>query len=257
MIESLYVIVFLSNLIIGILLGISGISGFLLPLIYVGFLHLPLRDSLALSFSAFAVAGVIGSYSYWKFKNMNTRLALFLSIGSLPGAYCGVLLNVLIPDNTAKLILYGFILFSGISILFNKSGHNDAQEEPHSTKLLDNTLLVILIGFIVAVICSLTGAGGPILLVPLLVNLGVNVRVAVGVSLLNSVIIAIPAIVGYLTHSNIGNIVPLITQSLLGSTIGIITGVFFANKVQIRYLRIFIAFITIVSSVYMLSSFLF
>lgn len=240
-----------SNLIIGILLGMTGISGFLLPLIYVGFLDMPLRDSLALSFLSFAISGMIGAYSYWKSKNMDMKLALFLSIGSLPGAYLGVQLNVVIPDQIVKIILYLFILFSGLSILLKKN-KDESNQQARKTSLLENKIFVIFIGAATAAICSLTGAGGPILLVPLLASIGVNIRIAVGVSLLNSVIIAIPSIFGYFAHSNMVGLGSLITSSMIGTVIGIVTGAYYANKVQIGSLRIFIAFITIISSLYML-----
>ena len=110
----------------------------------------------------------------------------------------------------------------------------------------------MLLGFITAVICALTGAGGPILLVPLLVSLGINIRVAVGVSLLNSVIIAIPSIFGYFAHANMETASMLIIASLLGTIIGIISGTRLANKVPIHHLKIIIALITILSSTYML-----
>lgn len=217
------------------------------------FLHLPLREPLALSFLSFAVSGMIGAYSYWKSKNMDTRLALFLNIGSLPGAFLGVQLNVWIPDNIVKLLLYAFILLAGLSILFKKNQDNhESNISVSRSNLLENKIMVVLIGVITAAICSLTGAGGPILLVPLLASLGVNIRVAVGVSLLNSVIIAIPSIFGYFAHSNMESITQLIIASLIGTTLGIVAGAYYANRVKINYLRIFIALVTILSSIYML-----
>ncbi len=242
-------IVLCSNLVIGILLGMSGIAGFLLPLIYVGFLEIPVHDALALSFLAFAVSGILGAYSYWKSKNMDLKLALFLSIGSLPGAFLGVQINVLISDFLAKLLLYLFILLAGLSIIFKKNNENALINK---SKALNNPFIVIIIGFLTATICALTGAGGPILLVPLLVNLGVNIRVAVGVSLLNSVFIAIPSIFGYFAYANVDSMSSLVIASLIGVTIGILTGTRIANKVPMNMLKIMIGVITILSSLYML-----
>ncbi|WP_160725000.1 sulfite exporter TauE/SafE family protein [Bacillus sp. USDA818B3_A] len=242
-------IVLCSNLIIGVLLGMSGISGFLLPLIYVGFLAMPVHDSLALSFLSFAVSGLIGAYSYWKSKNMDLKLAIFLSIGSLPGAFLGVQINVLISDFLARLLLYIFVLLAGISILLKKNNENT---KINRSPLLNHSVIVMLLGFITAVICALTGAGGPILLVPLLASLGINIRTSVGVSLLNSVVIAIPSIFGYFAHADMSTTSMLITASLLGTIIGIITGARLSTRVPIHRLKIMIAIITILSSVYML-----
>lgn len=248
-----FFIVFIANLIIGILVGMSGVSGFLLPIMYVGLLGLPVYDSLALSFLAFLVAGVIGAYSYWKLKLMDFKLALYLSIGSLPGAFLGVQINVLIPEDLAKLFLYLFVLFAGLSIIMKK---NKSQDDSESTTsfILNSPVWLIIIGILTAAVCALTGAGGPILIVPLLASLGVNIRTAVGVGLLNSVIIALPSIFGYFAYASIDNMPWFILFSLVGTTIGILTGSRLGSKVPIAQLKILIAIITIVSSVYMLGS---
>lgn len=247
-------IVLLSNLVIGVFLGLSGISGFLLPLIYVGFLNMPLKDSLALSFLAFAVSGLIGAHSYWRSKNMDLRLALYLSIGSIPGAFLGVQINVLISDVMAKLLLYLFILLAGLSLFKKKGVATQSGEIESSNKIIDNNLMLLIIGLLTAAISSLTGAGGPILLVPLLATLGVNIRIAVGVSLLNSVIIAMPAIFGYFYYATMDGLPSLIISSLIGITVGVLTGAHYATRVGTEHLRLFIGGITVISAVYMLVS---
>jgi len=253
MLTYLFVIILFANFFVGVLLGISSIGGFLLPLIFVGFLEFPLRDSLALSFLSFAVAGLIGAYYYWKSGNMDVKLATFLSIGSIPGALIGVKLNVLIPDDTAKLLLYLFVLVSGVSLLLkSKKSKRNVPAEANKSKLLDSKASILLIGLISAAICSLTGAGGPILLVPLLSNLGISIRVAVGVCLLNSVVIAIPSVFGYFQFANMENLPLLLVASVVGQIIGTLTGSFFSNKVKLNHLSISIASLTVVSSTYMI-----
>lgn len=251
MVESVVIIIFISNLIVGVLLGMSSIGGFLLPLIYVGFLQLPLRESLALSFLSYAVAGIIGSYSYWKAKNIDVKLAMVISVGSIPGSFIGVQLNFLIPDQLAKLVMYLFVLLSGLSLLIKRKEREDSQGR-HKSKLLKNKISIFIIGLIIAAVCALTGAGGPILLVPLITSLGLNIRVAVGVGLFNSVIIAIPSVFGYFQHTNMDEIALLIVASVVGQIIGITNGTFLANKIKIDHLLYLIASITIVTSLYML-----
>ncbi|GAA0333529.1 hypothetical protein GCM10008931_26510 [Oceanobacillus oncorhynchi subsp. oncorhynchi] len=250
-----FFIVFIANLIIGVLVGLSGVSGFLLPIIYVGLLGLPVYDSLALSFLAFLIAGVIGAYSYWKLKYMDFKLALYLSIGSLPGAFLGVQINVLISETLAKLLLYLFVLCAGLSIILKKNkAASDNEADDSKSLILRQPVWVILLGILTAAICALTGAGGPILVVPLLASLGVNIRTAVGVGLLNSVIIALPSIFVYFTYASIDDMHLFILFSLIGTTIGILAGSRLTNKVPVDQLKIFIAVITIISSVYMLGS---
>ncbi len=249
MLIYLFIMILLANFIVGILLGISSIGGFLLPLMFVGFLSFPLRDSLALSFFSFAIAGLIGAYSYWKSGNMDLKLATYLSIGSIPGALIGVKLNVLIPEDSAKLLLYLFIFISGVSLLIKKK---NSSTELKRSKILENRTILLIIGMISAAICSLTGAGGPILLVPVLSNLGISIRVAVGVCLLNSVVIAIPSVFGYFQYANMDHLILLLIASVIGQIIGTLTGSFFSTKVKVNHLSISIALLTVVSSTYMI-----
>ena len=47
------VIIAAANLIVGGLIGMTGVAGFLLPMLYAGYLKMSVAESLALSFCAF------------------------------------------------------------------------------------------------------------------------------------------------------------------------------------------------------------
>lgn len=102
---------------VGECIGICGIAGFLLPMLYTGGLGFDVTYALALSFLAFLVSGVIGSRNYYKAGNLDIKMSVKLGIGSLIGAVGGVFLQSMIEKNTAKTILYLVVLFSGASIL--------------------------------------------------------------------------------------------------------------------------------------------
>ena len=109
---TLYVIIILANLLVGGMIGLTGIAGFLLPMLYSGFLGMSASQGLALSFFAFLISGVLGSYNYYKAKNLDLKLALIISAGSLIGAALGVWLNLLIDEEIVKRILYLVVLAS-------------------------------------------------------------------------------------------------------------------------------------------------
>ena len=50
-----YLIIIVANLLIGGMIGLTGIAGFLLPILYTGFLGMPTAQALALSFFAFLI----------------------------------------------------------------------------------------------------------------------------------------------------------------------------------------------------------
>ena len=74
-----------ANMAVGGCIGICGIAGFLLPLLYTGGLGFDVTYALALSFLAFLVSGIIGSFNYYKAGNLEVRMSLKLGIGSLIG----------------------------------------------------------------------------------------------------------------------------------------------------------------------------
>ena len=101
-----YLIVILANLLIGGMIGLTGIAGFLLPMLYTGFLGMPAAQGMALSFFAFLISGVLGSWNYYRAKNLDLKLGLWISAGSLAGAAAGVWLNLLLQEGIVKRILY-------------------------------------------------------------------------------------------------------------------------------------------------------
>lgn len=118
-----------ANLVVGALVGLCGVAGFLLPMFYTASLGMNVSEGLALSFAAFIVSGVLGSYNYKKAGNLDLAFGLRLSIGSLVGAVLGVWLNLIIPEGQVKLLLYLVVLLSGISILLRKEGGKESGEK--------------------------------------------------------------------------------------------------------------------------------
>lgn len=88
-----WMIVILANLIVGVLVGLTGVAGFLLPIVYTGPLGMGVPEGLALSFAAFIVSGALGAMNYKRAGNLDIPFGIRLSIGSLVGAVLGVKLN--------------------------------------------------------------------------------------------------------------------------------------------------------------------
>lgn len=210
------------NLVVGALVGLTGVAGFLLPMFYAGSLQLSVAESLGLSFAAFVISGSLGAWNYYKAGNLDLGFGLKLSLGSLVGAVVGVQLNQMIPEDSVKLLLYTVVLLSGVSILLRR----DKQEvEKKGRFVISKHLAVTLVlGFVTAVICALSGAGGPVLVMPLLVVFGIPVRTAVGVALFNSVFIGMPACIGYMGQCSLGLLLPLLVAALAAHGVGVYMG---------------------------------
>lgn len=250
------IITALVNLVVGLLIGWSSIAGFLLPIFFVGYLGLPVTSALALSFFDFGLSGAIGAINYHKKGNLNVKVSLILGIGSLIGALLGVKLNLLISQDTTKMLLYLVVFLSGVSILLRKDKEKNETELGKKT-ILDPVPAIIALGLITGTICSLSGAGGPILVMPLLVVLGMDIRTAIGVALCDSVFIAVPAFIGYITQVNISEILPLLIVCGISHSLGILIGSRSAHIIAQRPLKVTVAIFSIAISVYMISGMVF
>ena len=243
-----------ANALVGASIGICGIAGFLLPILYTEVLHYTVEQALAYSFLAFLVSGALGSISYHKAGNLDINTSLKLGAGSLFGALSGVYLQALIAKSTAKEILYLVVLISGASILLRMyidTKKVQAQAAPQTeNSLISRPWFLLFLGITTGAICSLSGAGGPVLVMPLLVTCGLSARLAVGIALFDSVFIAIPACIGYLARVElIWNLLLLIAIS---HGIGVIIGSKIAGKVSVTALKLFVAIFSICIAIYML-----
>ena len=54
-----WMIVMAANLVVGAFVGLTGVAGFLLPIVYTGPLGMGVTEGLALSFAAFIVSGAL------------------------------------------------------------------------------------------------------------------------------------------------------------------------------------------------------
>lgn len=214
-----YLIIILANLLVGGMIGLTGIAGFLLPMLYSGFMGMPAAQGMALSFFAFLISGVLGSWNYYKAKNLDVRLGILISAGSLAGAAMGVWLNLMIDESVVKKILYLVVLVSGISILLRKDKERGREES-----LYLPAGVMVAFGFVTGAVCALSGAGGPILVMPLLVVMGVSVKTAVGVALFNSIFIAIPSCIGYSMQCEPETFITLLAVSMVSHGVGVWAG---------------------------------
>ena len=246
-----WMIVMAANLVVGAFVGLTGVAGFLLPIVYTGPLGMGVTEGLALSFAAFIVSGALGSVNYNKAGNLDIPFGIRLSLGSLAGAVLGVKLNLIIPESTVKVILYVVVLLSGISILLRKD--KSQEESGRAYVISDHLAATLILGFITGAVCSLSGAGGPVLVMPLLVVLGIGIRTAVGVALFNSVFIGIPACIGYMMQCSVKDLLPVMAAALVFHGIGVVYGSRNAVKINQILLKKGIAVFSILIAIWKLA----
>ena len=111
-----------------------------------------------ISFAAFLISGILGPVNYYKSGNLDLKTAGVLSAGSFVGALAGVKINLLIPADTMKMILYLVVLLSGISILLRKDKPGNTEK-----KAVQSVPFYLVLGAVTGAVCAASGAGGPVL----------------------------------------------------------------------------------------------
>lgn len=182
--------------IVGILIGGVGIGGVLLvpSLKYLG--GIPLHTAIPACMLAYIVTGMVGAIIYARHGSINWTLALTVCLGAIPGAYFGAFLLPILSAGVLELAIGLLILASGIYALRSHDSRDDGRAPPGNIELL-------VVGVITGIGSSLTGTGGPLLLIPILIWRKVPVLTAIGLSQAIQMPISLMATVGNFIHAEV------------------------------------------------------
>lgn len=217
--------------VVGVLVGMVGVGGVLLPpgLVAVG--GLAANEATATSTWAFVFTGVVGTVAYAWRGAVPWRMLVRLAIGVVPAAFAGALVNATLPPPVVLLGLAALTLFVGVHQL--RSGSRPGGE----VEL--RTMTLVTIGALVGFGSALTGTGGPVLLVPILLALGVAPLQAVAVSQAVQLPVVASGSVAYLGTG----LVDVRLGTALGglAALGVVVGALLATKVDAEGLRRIVA----------------
>lgn len=197
------IIAYIFAVLIGVVLGLLGGGGSILTVpILVYLLSIPAYEATAYSLFIVGITSLAGSLTYMKQKLISFKAALLFSIPS----FIGVLITrkLVLPNIPDALLSIGefeltknlaiMILFSVLMILASYSMIR--KNIVNSDKKVQSTLQLIIKFFFVGVFLGLVGAGGGFLILPSLIFFAkLDMKTAVGTSLL---IISVNTLVGFL-----------------------------------------------------------
>ena len=213
--------------IIGIAIGSVGVGGVLLGPTLIFVAGIEVHRAMATSLWSFAFTGIAGALMYAQRGSIPWRLARDLVAGALPGALVGVQVNVGLPEGALVALLGLVCVGSGIL-----SFRPPAAVVGCSMHM--GTLASVGVGAVVGFASTLTGTGGPVLALPLLLLLGVPVLPAIGASQLLQLPVAAS---GTLAHLPSGRVdIGLGLMLGLIETVGLTLGVRVAHALSPRRL---------------------
>jgi len=140
---------------------------------------------------------ISGSWRHNKKKAVRWKTALVLGSCALAGGLVGATLATHLPEKILKLGFGGLVLAIALWMglrLMPKLGREDA--EPR-----ENLALVAACGFPIGIVSGLTGIGGGVLIVAVLVlALSFPMHIAVGTSVASIILASLGGIVGYIVN---------------------------------------------------------
>ncbi len=214
-------------LLVGVLIGCVGIGGVLLPpaLVYVGGFGFHL--AAATSVWAFLFCGAAGTLTYSGRRSVDWRMAAWLGAGVVPTAFAGAWANVALPEGALMALLAALMVFTGADALLRSPVVRQAW------RIGAPALLVV--GAFVGFGSALTGTGGAVLLVPILLLLRTPVLAAVGVAQAVSLPVAAFSTAGYLHYGSMDFV--LGTALGLVAAVGVVVGAQIAHAAPAAALR--------------------
>ncbi len=213
---------------VGLLIGAVGVGGIGLPPALTWLLGIDPHTAAGTSSWSFLFTGIMGTVMYGRHEAMPWRMAGWLIVGTCPAALLGSVVNSYLPDGIALLPLGVFTLAAGLYHLFLGSRTRGRRERL-------GTIASVLVGAAVGFCSALTGTGGPVFLIPVLLALGVPAVTAIAAGQVIQLPLVVFAVSGYAAQGSID--FELGTAIGLIAAVGVVFGALLALRMRQEALR--------------------
>lgn len=231
---------------IGILIGTSGVGGVLLIPVLVYFSTLTLHEAMGTALFSFFFTGIIATIIYQRHGSIDWKITIPVCLGSTLSSYLGAYLNAFSNTKLLYAILSLIIVFSSLYTM------RPAQTASFAGNLSAKRQWTVLfgVGLFVGFLSGLTGIGGGLVSIPLMLTMGFPTFASIGTG---QVLQGIVAVFGSI--SNIHNnfvIFPLVWWITLVEVAGVFVGVKIAHMVPVGYLKKGVSVFCLIMGFYML-----
>lgn len=234
-------------LVVGFFCGCTAIGGILLIPAIVLFSQLGIHEAMATSLFSFAIMAMLGTFLHARRGTMRLREAFAIAGGSLVSGFAGAWANAAFSAHILNLVLALLILFAGLSTL--KSGQRPLCNVPGTSERTQFCVLVLL-GLFVGFMAGLTGIGGPVLSVPIMIAMGYAPLAAMAVAQPLQLVAGVSGSVVYMLNGSVDYFLAgWITVLELA---GLYAGLALAYRLNAKTLKLCISVLCIATSLYLL-----
>lgn len=223
-----WLIYLLLGLFVGFFAGLLGIGGGIIivtVLVFTfGLQQFPADRLLHLALGTSLASIVFTSLSTIRAHHAHRAVRWDILKQATPGVVIGTIVGALfadaLPSRYLALFFTGFVFLSGVQMWLGL--------EPKPTRQLPGVLGMTVAGLAVGGICSLVGAGGGVITIPLMTLCNVSMRNAIGTSAALGLPVAVAGAVGYVLTGLTKDHLPALSVGYvyLPALFGIVVGTF-------------------------------
>lgn len=238
-----------SCIVVGVFVGAVGIGGVLLIPALMNFSHLPVHEAAATALFSFLFTGLLGSWLFSRRGTIEWRISLPVCLGAVVFSFIGAALGGRVPAAVLVWIIATVLLGAGVYIPLPRpavASTGPAGKNQPPRKVLFG------IGAAAGFGAGISGAGGPVFSVPLMLAMQFDPLVAVGTGQVVQIASSLSGSLGNLGYGTIqyGLAVPVTIAEL----IGVVAGVRIAHAMPVRQLRLGAAALCMVSAIAMVAT---
>lgn len=226
--------------VVGMLIGSVGIGGVLLIPALTAFAGLGLHEAMATALFTFIFTGITGTVMFQRHGSIDWRITIPVCAGTVVFAFFGAWVNSVTTAGALAVVLAGVIVFAGVYTLIIWRAPRHPVFHQHGRV---QCMLLLAVGAASGFGSGLTGVGGPVISVPLMVLLGFPALTTIGTSQVIQIIAAISGSLGNFQfgtiHFRIAAIVTLLEIA------GVFAGARIVHAVNAASLRKFVAVLCI------------
>ena len=223
-------IVAVAALVAGLLIGLTGIGGVLVVPALTDAGGVPLERAIAASMFGFLATGLVGASVHLRRTPLRSRELLSLCVPAAAGALGGAAMLDVLPAAAIRLFIAALALVSGVQALATRRVRGTA---PPSAAML--TWVGLTVGWGSAV----SGTGGPVMLIPLLLVLRTPIVPTIALAQAIQIPIAVAATIVNAAAGRLDLRLGLAVGVLL--VCGAVTGAWLAGRLASRLLTLSVA----------------
>lgn len=186
--------------IVGFFTGAIGPGGILLIPAFVILGGLEIHEATATTLFVFLFTGVLGTWLFYRKGHVHWRVALPVCAGSVAFSYLGALVNSMVDSRPLTIIISALIVFSG-AYLFVPSRR--AEGSYRDGRGASQQAMLLGLGAVSGFGSGLSGAGGAVFAVPLMMALGFAPLTAIGTSQVLQIVVATSGTLGNLQYGTV------------------------------------------------------